>query len=522
VQQAEAAFTLERPGKAASMAIDAEQFDSAVSAWRRSPTTGHWGDVLSFAVDPALHPALQALAEEAAKDGKLFTSGQRALMRGMLGVEALDDRASVRAVGGEDAGSEIRALREVLRDTPTSALTWLDLAQFDLACGKPERALRKLTAARALSPDSRISLRTMARFFVHQGQEERAHQLVARHRRTPSDPWLMASEIALAGVAKRASRFANQGLRLIKEQGARPQDLSELAGALGGLDLESGHLKRARDLFRIALQRPNDNVVAQTFTDRNRLGIELAGPAQVQVAGSAAEVQTLIQWEQRDTVLAEASALKWHREEPFSSRPIQFLTTLYAIQEKYVEGIAFARRGLLADPRDVSLLTNLAYLMASAGQLDRSEELLRRSIPSRDARYEGVVLATHGLIAMHRGAFELGDALYQEAALQLDRHVDMATGATCRAYHARSAAATSNPKRTHWLQVASGAYAHAPSAEADIILTRLGLTSDPLLLDKAMRRTVQWIFDEQTQSLIKRDAVTPVGAPSLLIKPKAG
>lgn len=520
VRQAEAAFTPEGRNSA-PLVVDATQFHAAVDAWRETPTAGHWGDVLSFAVDRDRHPELHALALEAAKTPSVLTTGQLAIMRDVLNVVVPGDASFGPATAHEDEVAEVRSLREVLRDNPHSALSWLDLAQFDLARGKPEKALRKLTAARSLSPDSRIALRTMARFFVHQGQLERAHQLVARHRRTPADPWLMASEIALAGAAKKSPKFASQGLRLIKEQRTRPGDLSELAGALGGLDLESGHLKRARDLFRVALEQPNDNVVAQTFSERNRLGIELAGATQVRVAGSAAEAQTLIQWEQRNPASAESWALIWHREEPFSSRPIHFLTTLYAIQERYNEGLTYVRRGLVADPRDATLLTNHAYLLASDGQLDAAEELLRRSMTSTDARFEGVVMATHGLIAMRRGAFDIGDALYQEAAAQLEKHVDASTAASCRAYHARSAALSNNPLSAHWLQVATDAHAQAPSVEGDMILARLGQVASDPAPDLRMRRTVQWTFDEATQSLIKQDAVTRVGAPALIIKPKS-
>lgn len=130
------------------------------------------------------------------------------------------------------------------------------------------------------------------------------------------------------------------------------------------------------------------------------------------------------------------------------------------------------------------------------------------------------MLATHGLIAMRRGDFEVGDALYQEAATQLGKLVDAATASTCRAYHARSAALTANPRLAHWLQVAVDANAQAPAAEGDIILERLDQTLQTVIPEGRMRRTVQWTFDEATQSLIKQDTVTRPGAPALLIKQK--
>jgi len=513
---AEASFSIRSTSH--SFELDAENLAQSIFEWRKNPTTGHLGDVLAFSIDPRLRDQISAVAHEAVQRNSSITPAQQVIISSVLGEREAELSSQSFEICNPTTQREMAVLRQTLRVNPANPLILLDMAQFQLSAGNPRKAERSLRAALSLSPNSRIAIRTLARFYVHARRADEAHLLVQRHARTPGDPWLMASEIALADIAGMPPRFAAKGQRLIHEKGARYADLSELAGAIGGIELANGNLRRARDLFRVALRSPNDNVIAQAVTDQKLLAIDLNQPEQRRVALSASEAQTLLAWEALNTDQAEQHALSWHGEEPFSSRPLQFLTTLYAVQKKYSQGINLAQRGLIADPRDATLLANLAYLLASSGELHLAESYLHRLTRTASAYIDPVVLATTGLIAMKRGEYEVGDQLYLEAASKFRARGDGKMESNCYAYYARSAFETSHAKRDQILKMALATYGKARAADAAVILRQLDQDVGPAEQSEPARRLSQWIFDEKSNTLTQRHGVTNAGAPPLVIK----
>jgi len=514
---AEASFSAR--GEPRAFSLDENQLARSIAEWRDAPTVGHLGDVLAFSVDPKLRDDIAVVAREALQRQASVTAAQRALIATILDEHDTPTPApDTFEICNPATRREMAALRRTLRINPADPLALLDVAQFQLSAGNPKLAERSLRSALSLSPNSRIVIRTLARFYVHARRGDEAHALVRKHARTPADPWLMAAEIALAGIAKSAPHFAAKGQRFIHEKSARYADLSELAGAIGGIELSSGNVRKARELFRIALRCPNDNVIAQAVTDQSLLAIDLNQPEQRKVALSASEAQTLLAWEALNTDQAELHALAWHSEEPFSSRPLQFITTLYAIQKKYPQGINLAHRGLIADPRDATLLANLAYLLASSDKLELAENCLRRPTRVASDYIDPVVLATSGLIAMKRGEYRAGDELYLEAIARFRARGSAKMESTCYAYYARSAFETAHTNRGAILTMALEAYEKAKSADAAVILRQLDQRVDPADQSESVRRLSQWIFDEKSNSLIQRHGVTKAGAPALIIK----
>jgi len=513
----EASFSAEASARV--FALDQDLFAKSIADWRETPTAGHLGDVLAFSVDSSLREDIATVAREALKKSQPITLAQQAIISSIL-----DERETTPQEQGNfgicnpATRREVSELRRVLQVNPSNPLALLDAAQFQISAGKHRQAERSLLTALSLSPNSRLALRTLARFYVHMRRHDEAHRLLSKHARTPGDPWLMASEIVLAEIAETSPHFASKGQRLIRDKGAQYADLSELAGALGGIELVNGNVKRARDMFRVALRSPNDNVIAQAITHQRLLAIDLNQPEQRRVALNASEAQTLLAWETLNTSQAELHALAWHSEEPFSSRPLQFLTTLYAVQKKYEHGINLAHRGLIADPKDSALLANLSYLLANSGKLELAETFLRRLVRTAITDYDPIVLATSGLIAMKRGAYDVGDELYQEAISRFRSRGELRMETNCLAYYARSAVETAHPNRDLILKRAMDAYGNARSSDAAIILYQLDQQIEPMEQTEPARRLSQWILDEKTNTLTQRHGITKAGAPSLIIK----
>ena len=234
---------------------------------------GVLGDLLSFAAFPTARPELIAIAEHALRNPLGLSPSVLTFAKAVL-----DNREPVlikEAPEGDDARTQTRRLRRLLDDSPNNVPALMDLAQLQCAAGKRKAADRALVTAFALAPDNRTVLRTRARFLVHIGDAEQAHALVAGHQATKADPWLMATEIAVADLAGVPSRSATKARRMLAESGNASARTAELAAALGGLELDSGNVKAARALFRRALLTPNTNVIAQAVNDSRRLGLEV-------------------------------------------------------------------------------------------------------------------------------------------------------------------------------------------------------------------------------------------------------
>ena len=91
-----------------------------------------------------------------------------------------------------------------------------------------------MNTAVELTPNNRFILRSAARFFVHINDPDRAlHLLCFRSRATPSDPWLIASEIAVEAILDRTSDLVKVGRRMLAADAYHPLHLSELASAIG-------------------------------------------------------------------------------------------------------------------------------------------------------------------------------------------------------------------------------------------------------------------------------------------------
>lgn len=505
--------------------LDPLTLDHAIQKWKSAPTTGRLGDILSYSIDPALRSIIVDLVRNDRACRDAATVSQAHFLQQLTADDDadssslnLDDLRRTLGLCNPAIKQEVSTLRRILNANPANPLALLDLAQFQLTSGHTKQAKRSVLTALSLSPNNRTALRTMARLLVHEREFEKAHSLIRMHARTGSDPWLMATEIALAEVAETPSKFAKIGFKFARDKMANNAHLSELAGALGGADLQAGNVKRARDMFRLALLAPNDNVVAQAVTHQPLLGLDLSAPTQQLAVMSAHEARTLLAWEQLDSENAELHALVWHAEEPFSSRPLQFLTTIYAARRDYSSSAILARRGLVSDPRDAALLSNLAYVSACDGKTDEAEKLLVQLMALKDPQYTGVLLATAGLIVMQQGSWTEADKFYETAMRTFRERREFVREALCCAYFARSASDTDHPNRSSILARAEAMYKQHPSPDAAIVLKLLNPDIQPKEHFEGPRRLSQWVFDFKNESLIQVHGITDPGAPALIFK----
>lgn len=521
----EEAVTTSRVGRSSPIRENAADLERAIEQWRATPTPGMLGEVLAFSVAPALLEKVLEVGCEAIAARLPTTQSQVELIHELR--KSLPDAREIDALSADDGDAvhpyqdRIRKLRSLLRVSPDDSFALLDYAQLQAAIGRNNVADRALKTAMATAPASRAVLRTYARFLVHAGRPDEAHRLLLRHPRTPSDPWLMASEIALADAAGRSPEYLSKGKRLLLEKGSWfPEHATELAGVVAMAELSSGNLKKAREAQRKALLAPNDNVAAQAVDLENSFGVSLDGPRVARAISGASEALLLQAWAAGNPTEVEVNALRWHSEEPFSSRPIQMLTALYAFRGQFDSASRWAKAGLLTDPTDRGLLINFAYTAARWGKLEEADSALRRLRHLHHSSSEPFARATEGLMAYQRNDFALGDRFYAEAVQAFERARQPEVAAYCRVNQALSALDCRHPSLEQIVAAANHAFQQHPSRDALMLLrTR---TIDGIAADSearaSNRRLSQWIYDSQSNSLVESAGVTSPGAPPILLR----
>lgn len=316
----------------------------------------------------------------------------------------------------EDSRAVIRRTRKLVCRDPRSLLPWLDLARAYTILGQSRSAERSLRAAISLAPDHRIALRTYARWLVHDGRAEEAWHLIRRHARTKTDPWLMSLEISLASIIAEQPTSATKGIRLVEDLSHTPGFISELASAVGSLEMQAGSHRRSRKFFRVSLLDPTDNAVAQAqWASRKDSALQVEASILSRPTSIEARFWRAMHDQRWSEAMNEAEA--WQADEPFSGRPAingSFLAT--TLLNDPISGIRMADIGLRADASDQLLRNNLVVALIHGKEIERAQtEFQLIHPPFQDSYHEYVYHATKGLLLFAMGQYEQGRSAYSIA-----------------------------------------------------------------------------------------------------------
>ena len=316
----------------------------------------------------------------------------------------------------EASYNKIRTLRSALHNFPRNPLALMDLAREYVGLGQPWAAVKPVREALALAPGNRFVLRSASRFFLHQEDNEQAHDILRRAERTKKDPWLVSAEIAVASAAGRRSSLVKLGQQFIDSKNFPPFHISELASALGTLELEAGKFRLMKKLFRKALEKPTENSLAQAAWIARKVGdlefeLNVHDTPRSYEAGAWTNI-TNGHWEDS---LADAEL--WLCDEPFSKRPTRFGSWVaLSTTADYVKAEQMARHGIKTHHDDFILLNNLAVSLAYQGKPNDALEWFKK-MPQKTGEdlSTATYLATSGLLKFRLGAPDEGRKLYRMA-----------------------------------------------------------------------------------------------------------
>lgn len=327
------------------------------------------------------------------------------------------------------AGDFVRSFRSRSRNGYVGSYAWLDLALAHLSIGNHGKAERALKIARGLMRvPTRLLLRAEARFYQHTKHHDRALDLLRREpEMVLADPWLLAAEIGLHRLAGKAPRNVKRALRMLKDDIA-PFHLSELAAAVGTEELMAGSHKKARRLFRTAIVDPAEQGLAQTVWARQfdkKIVIPETQALRRSAEALAREAAARFRWS-----LVVRACREWLKEEPFASSPTIVLSgTLSVYLGDFESALEALDQGLDANPKNLLLLNNKAFILARLDRLAEAAKLLSgiNSSALSDPRFAVLVYATAGLTFLRSGVVEEGRQFYRRA-YDLARIVDRRDG----------------------------------------------------------------------------------------------
>lgn len=398
--------------------IRLEEVESHRREWMENPSASFAADFVSSAVALGVGHEARDAARFLMSVGDLVPSPAIALARRVLEIEnAAPERLEVPPKLEDEqtaARRQIHEVRQRIHDEPRNAFLRVEVARQYAILGLSERASRSLEIALRLAPTNRFVLRSACRFYVHLGATRRAHDLIRKNERTPYDPWLIAAEIAAAGAADRSPRTVKSARAMLDADRFAPLHLSEVASAVGTLQLEGGNSRSGRKSIARSLISPTENAVAQAaWAARYFDAVEVDGS----ILRSSQEAKA---WESRRVSnwrRALLGAEGWLADEPFSTQPAVFGSYIAGVAVgDYAASERFARYGLLANPADPTLKNNLAFALAQQGNAQEAASVLGSvhadvlSVPVRVA-----FLATAGLIEFRLGRVDSGRLMYTRA-----------------------------------------------------------------------------------------------------------
>lgn len=370
--------------------------------------------------------------------------------------------------------ARVRYARGALRRDVRNVLRWVELAQAWNLAGQVEKAIDAMNLAVKLAPNNRYVLRCATRLLVHANEEDQAWRLLRKAELTPFDPWLLAAEVGVAGLLNQTPQFVKSGLRFAASGDFGFRDLTELASGLGTLESEHGNRKKARKLFKIAMNDPNENVLAQAaWAVRAQIDIDIDTDAFNVPLSFEAKARLFFQRKDWDRALRESQS--WFNDQRFSVDAAIFASYIAAVLlARHDEAISILEAAQLANPDSWILKNNLAFSLASTNRIEDAEKSFA-DVPPDDPEpsNQGVWLATSGLLQFRQGNISDGKRLYDEAIALFEHRELLSLRAAAAVFKAREVLRAKLDDAAQCVEVARQFLARAPGPESDALLAQI-------------------------------------------------
>lgn len=385
--------------------------------------------VLNIHGNPAVEDAALYILSDANPPRWAVTLARRTMKHttGLARTEVDDTHYVEDGENFESLCDDIASLKSTLSRSPRNAVRWIDLARCYTALGQHGSAAKAIQIATQLAPDNRFVVRSAVRFHVHEEDYGKAHALLLHSEALRYDPWLLSAELAVANLAGRPLRNFRTASKMLQAD-IEPRHLSELAGSLSAIEYAAGRTKQARRLLRQALQDPNDNALAQAEWSAQH-GLDVVNPSQL-VLPMSFEARAIHSLRRRHFSAATNHGKNWLADQPFALDAAHFVTAIAGLlADDHRTAVEAARVGLTTNPRDPSLLNNLAFSLVNLGDIKGAVKAIALVPAVVKPREAAVLEATRGFIFYRNGQREEGNNRYRKAIVALEHLGDRSPAA---------------------------------------------------------------------------------------------
>ena len=311
---------------------------------------------------------------------------------------------------------KIHLLKQAANEFQFNPIIWVELSRHYSIIGQQRQAVSTMKIALQLAPENRFVLRSAVRLFAHYDDLEFSHDIVRKSQITNFDPWLTSAEISLATLRDRTSKFMKKGADMVSSKNFSPFSITELASALGTVEMINGSQRKSRDLFHKSLQAPNDNSLAQIeWASKKDHQLDI-NPANFQVKHNF-EAQAWDNFTNEKLEDALTNTFRWFLDMPFSKRPVMFGSHIASAMDDQETSRDFLKAGLISHPNDPQLINNIVYSLALENKTDDAMKFLERvpSLNQMDKATQICITATRGLVYFRKGLHPEGRKFYLDA-----------------------------------------------------------------------------------------------------------
>ncbi|MBU8882606.1 hypothetical protein KSK37_05850 [Kaistella sp. DKR-2] len=301
-----------------------------------------------------------------------------------------------------------------------NAIYWVELARLYTIKGHLHKAEKSMIIALNLASENRFVLRSATRFFIHNGDEERALYYLRKTSNIKNDPWLISAHIASSQLINRFSPFIKNGFKLIESKNLSLFDITELSSSLGSLELENGSFKKAKPLLDISISCPNDNSLAQFEWLSKRDGRLIFNTEDFDKVINPFEAFAYENFKKGNFKKSFYNCIDWFLDIPFSKRPLMFASYIATILGEHDKSIMLCMVGLRYDNNEIGFVNNLVYNYCIKNDLVNANKYLTTYLsknPTNELTNEVKVTlqATIGLFLLRSQRINEGKKIYKSA-----------------------------------------------------------------------------------------------------------
>lgn len=195
-----------------------------------------------------------------------------------------------------------------------------------------------------------------------------------------------------------------------------PFHTSELASALGSLEMFDGNNRKANKLFLVSLKEPTENALAQIVWASKRTGLGEVNPSLLQAAhASEAKAFNAFNHGQWSDVVCHANM--WAEDEAFSARPRALASAVESsLLDHPKQGEVIAQAGLTTNPGHPGLINNVAFALIEQGNPEQAIKVIDQVETEQITVVDRIcLLATAGLAYFRLGNPDQGTKYYDLA-----------------------------------------------------------------------------------------------------------